>query len=332
MREVIVEGIHEVSTQGKLMRASHETDVVVELIRVSLVAVVIHGAAVAEGKAAHDRQHTCTCFRVRAIDLDAHVAVRKKFGTNPVSSGSVICKPERLDGVWSDQQSVSNRQRLIEIVRTICAGVQNVVRSERVEWVWNLDRRNEIPSKQGLLRRQLVIDAPHSLIGIVLRPVAEGDKAARIVAFGKLGCNIQRCFTVQGPIDSIIGEGCAKRYDPSRIACRRGESRPVSGEDRRRRHERLTVCRILADGRTLKSTEEKHLVLHDGSAYGPAKLVALQRAGFYREIVARIEQVVPDELEQITMELIRSGFRHTAHGGRRAMLSIDPAGLDLEFL
>src|SRR5947207_9885613 len=148
------------------MRASHESEVVVELIRVSLVAVVIHGAAVAVRKAANDRQHTCTCFRVRAIDLDVHVAVRKKFGTNPVSSGSVICKPKRLNGIWVDQQSVSNRQRLIEIVRTICAGVQNVVRSERVEWIWNLDRRHEISSKQRLLRSQLVINAPHSLIGI----------------------------------------------------------------------------------------------------------------------------------------------------------------------
>src|SRR5207253_1046208 len=90
--------------------------------------------------------------------------------------------------------------------------------------------------------------------------------------------------------------------------------------------------RILADCRTLKSPEEKYLVLHHGSAYGSAELVAFQRAGFCREIVASIEQIVADELEQITMELIRAGLRHTAHGGRRSMLRSDAGRLDLEFL
>src|SRR2546427_3134049 len=110
MGEIIVEAVHEVSTKGKLMVAPYETDVVVELIRVSLVAVVIHRTAVAESKPAHDRQHTGTRFRIRAIDVDAHIAVRKKFSTNPVSGRSVVRKAKRLDGVWPDQESVSNRQ------------------------------------------------------------------------------------------------------------------------------------------------------------------------------------------------------------------------------
>src|SRR2546426_8295967 len=113
MGEIIVEGVHEVYTEGKLMIAPYETDVVVELIRVSLVAIVVHRTAVAESKPAHDRQNTCTRFRIRAIDLDTHIAVREKLSTNPVSRRPVIRKPERLDGVWTDQQSVSNRQRLV---------------------------------------------------------------------------------------------------------------------------------------------------------------------------------------------------------------------------
>src|SRR5207249_6716993 len=111
---------------------------------------------------------------------------------------------------------------------------------------------------------------------------------------------------------AITGEGGTKRYYTSCIACRRGESRPVSREDRRGRHEGLTVCRILADCRSLKSPEEKYLVMHDGSAYGSAELIALQRAGFCREIITCIEEIITDELEQITMELVRSGFRHAA--------------------
>src|SRR5213593_1472978 len=257
MGEIIVEGIHEISTEGKLMVASDETDVVVELIRVSLVSVVIHGAAVTEGKPSHNGKYTCTRFRIRAIDRDAHIAVRKKLSTNPVSGRSVVSKTKRLDGVWPNQESVSDRQRLVEIVRTIGAGVQDVVRREGVEGVWSLDRRHQVPSKQRLLRRQLIINTPHSLIGVGLRPVTEDDETARIVAFGKLGCNVQRGFTVQRRIDVIIREGGAERHDPSCIAYRRCESRPVSRQDRGRWHERLTVCRILPDCRSLKSPEEK---------------------------------------------------------------------------
>src|SRR5205809_3610593 len=110
MGEIIVKGIHEVSTEGKLMVASYKTDVIVKLIRVSLVAVVVHRTAVAESKPAHDRQYTGSGFRVRAIDLDAHITVRKEFRANPVSGRSVVRKPKRLDGVRPHQQSVSDCQ------------------------------------------------------------------------------------------------------------------------------------------------------------------------------------------------------------------------------
>ena len=72
--------------------------------------------------------------------------------------------------------------------------------------------------------------------------------------------------------------------------------------------------------------------MHDRSAYRSAELVAFQRAGFCREIITCVEEVIPDELEQITMELICSRFGHAAHSGRRSVLSIDSASRDLEFL
>src|SRR5262249_32871245 len=92
------------------------------------------------------------------------------------------------------------------------------------------------------------------------------------------------------------------------------------------------VGRILPDRRSLIAAKEKQFVLNNGSAGGPTKLVALQGIVSCREIISRVEEIIPHEFEQITMELVGTGFRDGTDGSRFCILGRQTAGLDFEFL
>ena len=94
MREGIVECIHNVSTEGKLVSSVNDADIIVELVSVGLVSVVIDRAAISENESADDREHAGPVFRVRTVDLYAHIAIRKELCTDSMSNRSVISEAE----------------------------------------------------------------------------------------------------------------------------------------------------------------------------------------------------------------------------------------------
>src|SRR5882762_5589810 len=80
--------------------------------------------------------------------------------------------------------------------------------------------------------------------------------------------------------------------------------------------------------------EEEGLVFPDGPAQRSAVLVQIEFLALGGEITAGIERSIAEELEQGTMELVRSRFRGDQHGRARtgAVLSRVVVGQNLEFL
>src|SRR5207249_8888185 len=97
MREVVVEGVHEVATERKLMVPANNAYVVVELVRVGLVTVIINRASISKDESACNCEHARPRFGIGAVDLDAHVTVREKLGSDPVRHCPVIGESECLD-------------------------------------------------------------------------------------------------------------------------------------------------------------------------------------------------------------------------------------------
>ena len=104
---------------------------------------------------------------------------------------------------------------------------------------------------------------------------------------------------------------------PAIVALRRGDAAKVAAQHRGCRNVPLNVRRILPVDRLLIAAEEEKFVLPDRTANRSAKLISLERAMAFlsggridqREVVRRIQQVVSDELEKISMKLVRAGFR-----------------------
>src|SRR5207249_1160041 len=59
---------------------------------------------------------------------------------------------------------------------------------------------------------------------------------------------------------------------------------------------------------SLIASEEKDFVLDDGAANNTAELVSFQGVAAGRKKVPRIQIAVPQEFEQIPMELVRAGL------------------------
>src|SRR5207244_12129571 len=109
-------------------------------------------------------------------------------------------------------------------------------------------------------------------------------------------------------IDHVIGERRSQSDRTAGVASRRGETRKIASQCRRRGYECLQVGGIFTNRGSLITAEEKHLVRFDRSTEGSAELVPLQRALGCCKIVARVEEVVAHELKKVAMTLVRSGL------------------------
>ena len=80
------------------------------------------------------------------------------------------------------------------------------------------------------------------------------------------------------------------------------------------------------------AAEKEQLVLPDWSADSSTVLVPLERAFRRRKILARVKQIVTQELKQIAVEIVRTGLRHGSNGRRAPPVGGEAARLDFEFL
>src|SRR3954471_2235515 len=83
---------------------------------------------------------------------------------------------------------------------------------------------------------------------------------------------------------------------------------------------------------TLVVSEEERLVLHDRAAEPSAELILFQRLRLACEVVRRIERIVPQELPQRAVQLVRAGTRDDVGGRSQSVseLGIRVVGQDLE--
>ena len=111
----------------------------------------------------------------------------------------------------------------------------------------------------------------------------------------------------------VVHERSSQRDLPARVAGGRSDCRKIAREHRSRRYELSRIPRILAERGALISAEEKKFVFHHRTTDRAAKLIALQRAPFSGEIIPCIKKIIADKFEEISMELICTGFRNRAY-------------------
>ena len=78
----------------------------------------------------------------------------------------------------------------------------------------------------------LVVDPSDDDMLVTVLPPGEPDFAAGVARSGKPFDQLQGRLGEQGRIDPIVGERISQRDRPATVACRRGESRPVTGKHR----------------------------------------------------------------------------------------------------
>src|SRR5262245_51154698 len=186
---------------------------------------------------------------------------------------------------------------------------------------------------------QLIVNAVHHLLGILIVSAAECDFAARIIRLRKFRRDVEGGPAELRRIDSIVHEGSREIDLTVGVACRRSDGGEVSRKHRRCRNVSLGVCRVPAESRSLVAREEEQLVLYDRAANRSAELIALQGApdlfpirAYTSKIRGRIEKVIPDEFEKVAVKLIGSRLRYCADGGSSSVLGGETAGLHFEFL
>ena len=180
----------------------------------------------------------------------------------------------------------------------------------------------------------LVIDAANAYVTVFLCRIAIHDSSAGIGRVRQFHCKGYCRFAEQRGIDAVVDKRRSQRYLSARIACRRGEGREITGQHGRCGNERNEVRWILANFRTLITTEEKDSVSLNRPAQRSAELVAFDAVAHGRESISGIEYSIADKLKQIAMKLVRARFRHQAHraSGLHTTLRRRRAGLDLELL
>src|SRR5207244_4895510 len=108
----------------------------------------------------------------------------------------------------------------------------------------------------------------------------------------------------------------------------------IAGQHLRRRNELDRLRRRRSDHRDLLSAEEEELVLDERSPDRAAKLIPFQIVARRCKRVARVENAIAKEFENVTMNTVRSGLGYAVDRGGRVMAVLrgQCAGLDLELL
>ena len=114
----------------------------------------------------------------------------------------------------------------------------------------------------------------------------------------------------------------------------RQQAGKVAGAFGRRRHEADLAFRGADDPRALVRSEEKQLVLDDGTSHRTAELVAVEGVVPGSEEIPRIQRTVPQKFEDVAVNVVGAGARHDIHhaAGRVAKLRRKVVRVERELL
>src|SRR5439155_26281597 len=195
-------------------------------------------------------------------------------------------------------------------------GVQQIV----IDIIRNglLVSAGQITPEHGLFVTFLIIDPAHILSLVDPVRFTVYDPAARIRRRRKpLRSKFQCGRAHPRGIKTIVDEGRTQGNLTASVACRPRIGSEIAGYHRCRRNETDLIGRILAYGRALITSKKEQLVLYNRPADRSSELVALQSTVRRGEILAGIEEIIPDKLEQVPVKCVGAGLCHGADSRAR---------------
>ena len=196
------------------------------------------------------------------------------------------------------------------VVGSDSARSQNVGRIQVVRKRNNLFGQH-VPAEDALLVAELIVDPDGNLMVIFVKDVASHESSAGIERFRKPSGDLDRSRAQERWINRVVDEGRSQGDLAAVLAGWGSKCRKVASQHLRCGNKCRSFHRILPDGCSLVTRKEKDLVFLDRAADGATELVALQTVVPQRKKIAGVELLVAHELEQIAMNRVGAGFRHS---------------------
>src|SRR5436190_12361337 len=194
-----------------------------------------------------------------------------------------------------------------------------------------LNAGNHVTSKDAVFIADLVINAAEGLIFVGLRDWPKRHLPAWSSSSRQLLHDLQRLWTELTYRHLVVriwhvGEGITRL---SKVA-----AAEVSSKHSCRRNKTRSIRWIGSRFGALIAEEEKHFVFLDRPADCPAVLVPLQRVTACGIRISRVKDAVPQELKNISMKLVRTGFNDCGdrRTGVQPVLRRQRGRLHFEFL
>src|SRR5438128_929936 len=172
-------------------------------------------------------------------------------------------------------------------------------------------------------RTHLIVDLADRKIFIARDRISPTRSSALIESRWKPFGNIHSGRTDLRGRQTVVHKWRAERGDIPSLTSSGSEGRKITCNHLRSRNEGECALRSLTRNGALIAGEEKQFILFDGTTDRPAILVAFQTVPRWREEIPGIERIVPDKLEQRTVEVVgaRAGNGIYSTPGMKPVLS-----------